>query len=90
MGSTRPLFVFEGGFTQLIDRIRAVAERVARRHELRVRLTHLQFSARTALEGLKHNRLRAGLTSLGILFGVASVIVMVSVASGAVSVCFRP
>ena len=41
------------------------------------------FSVRTALEAVRHNKLRAGLTSLGILFGVASVIVMVSVASGA-------
>lgn len=31
-----PLFVFEGGFTQLIDRIRAVAERVARSHNLEI------------------------------------------------------
>ena len=29
-----PLFVFEGGFTQLTDRIRAVAERVARSYSL--------------------------------------------------------
>jgi len=29
-----PLFVFEGGFTQLTDRIRAVAERVARSYNL--------------------------------------------------------
>ena len=31
-----PLFVFEGGFTQLIDRIRAVAERVARSYDLEI------------------------------------------------------
>ena len=31
-----PLFVFEGGFTQLIDRIRAVAERVARSYTLEI------------------------------------------------------
>ena len=31
-----PLFVFEGGFTQLIDRIRAVAERVARSYNLEI------------------------------------------------------
>ena len=49
----------------------------------RVRLAHVQFSARTALEGLKHNRLRAGLTSLGILFGVASVIAMLAIGKGA-------
>ena len=31
-----PLFVFEGGCTQLIDRIRAVAERVARSYNLEI------------------------------------------------------
>jgi ribosome maturation factor RimP len=31
-----PLFVFEGVFTQLIDRIRAVAERVARSYNLEI------------------------------------------------------
>jgi hypothetical protein len=31
-----PTFVFEGGFTQLIDRIRAVAERVARSYNLEI------------------------------------------------------
>ena len=31
-----PLFVFEGGFTQLSDRIRAVAERVARSYHLEI------------------------------------------------------
>jgi ribosome maturation factor RimP len=31
-----PLFVFEGSFTQLIDRIRAVAERVARSYNLEI------------------------------------------------------
>ena len=31
-----PLFAFEGGFTQLIDRIRAVAERVARSYDLEI------------------------------------------------------
>ncbi len=31
-----PLFVFEGGFTQLIDRIREVAERVARSYNLEI------------------------------------------------------
>lgn len=31
-----PLFVFEGDFTQLIDRIRAVAERVARSYNLEI------------------------------------------------------
>ena len=31
-----PLFVFKGGFTQLIDRIRTVAERVARSYDLEI------------------------------------------------------
>jgi putative ABC transport system permease protein len=41
------------------------------------------FSVRTALEAVGHNRLRAALTSLGILFGVASVIAMLAIGKGA-------
>jgi putative ABC transport system permease protein len=41
------------------------------------------FSLRTALEAVAHNRLRAALTSLGILFGVASVIAMLAIGKGA-------
>ena len=41
------------------------------------------FSSRTALEAVAHNRLRAALTSLGILFGVASVIAMLAIGHGA-------
>ena len=44
---------------------------------------HVAFSARTAAEAVSHNKLRAGLTSLGILFGVASVIAMLAIGSGA-------
>ena len=44
---------------------------------------HLAFGLRTALEAVRHNRLRAGLTSLGILFGVASVIAMLAIGKGA-------
>jgi putative ABC transport system permease protein len=44
---------------------------------------HISFSARTAAEAVAHNKLRAGLTSLGILFGVASVIAMLAIGSGA-------
>src|SRR5438270_13439753 len=44
---------------------------------------HVAFSARTAAEALGHNKLRAGLTSLGILFGVASVIAMLAIGNGA-------
>ena len=45
--------------------------------------SHLAFSGRTAFEAVRHNRLRAGLTSLGILFGVASVIAMLAIGKGA-------
>ncbi len=41
------------------------------------------FSARTAVAAVGHNRLRASLTSLGILFGVASVIAMLAIGKGA-------
>jgi putative ABC transport system permease protein len=41
------------------------------------------FASRTAIEAVAHNRLRAGLTSLGILFGVASVIAMLAIGRGA-------
>ena len=44
---------------------------------------HIAFSARTAAEAVGHNKLRAGLTSLGILFGVASVIAMLAIGNGA-------
>jgi putative ABC transport system permease protein len=41
------------------------------------------FSLRTAIEAVAHNKLRAVLTSLGILFGVASVIAMLAIGKGA-------
>src|ERR1043166_4828110 len=44
---------------------------------------HVAFSTRTAAEAVGHNKLRAGLTSLGILFGVASVIAMLAIGNGA-------
>ena len=50
---------------------------------VQVLLAHVAFSARTAAEAVAHNKLRAGLTSLGILFGVASVIAMLAIGSGA-------
>jgi putative ABC transport system permease protein len=45
--------------------------------------THLVFSGRIAAEAVGHNTLRAGLTALGILFGVASVIAMLAIGNGA-------
>jgi putative ABC transport system permease protein len=44
---------------------------------------HVLFSTRTAAEAVGHNKLRASLTSLGILFGVASVIAMLAIGNGA-------
>ncbi len=41
------------------------------------------FSLRIAIEAVQHNKLRAALTSLGILFGVASVIAMLAIGKGA-------
>jgi len=52
--------------------------------ELRAQIiAHVVFSMRTAVEAVIHNKLRAGLTSLGILFGVASVIAMLAIGKGA-------
>src|SRR5215208_7327228 len=45
--------------------------------------TGVAFSVSTAAEAVAHNKLRAGLTSLGILFGVASVIAMLAIGNGA-------
>jgi putative ABC transport system permease protein len=53
------------------------------REATRALVTHVAFSVRTGLDALAHNKLRAGLTSLGILFGVASVIAMLAVGKGA-------
>src|SRR3569832_1186099 len=50
---------------------------------LRAMLAHLLFSGRTAAEAVAHNKLRASLTSRGILFGVASVIAMLAIGNGA-------
>src|SRR5215216_1838428 len=50
---------------------------------LRALVAHVIFSSRTAAEAVGHNKLRAGLTSLGILFGVASVIAMLAIGNGA-------
>ena len=56
----------------------------ARIQELRgAFIAHVAFSLRTALEAVRHNKLRASLTSLGILFGVASVIAMLAIGRGA-------
>lgn len=44
---------------------------------------HVLSGLRSAVEAVRHNRLRAALTSLGILFGVASVIAMLAIGKGA-------
>jgi putative ABC transport system permease protein len=44
---------------------------------------HIVFSGAIAAEAVVHNKLRASLTSLGILFGVASVIAMLAIGNGA-------
>jgi putative ABC transport system permease protein len=46
-------------------------------------VTHVLFSLGNAVEAVQHNKLRASLTSLGILFGVASVIAMLAIGKGA-------
>ena len=46
-------------------------------------IAHVVFSLQTAVEAVGHNKMRAGLTSLGILFGVASVIAMLAIGRGA-------
>lgn len=46
-------------------------------------IAHVAFSMRIALVAVGHNKLRAALTSLGILFGVASVIAMLAIGKGA-------
>ena len=52
--------------------------------KLRIELaSQLAFTLRTALQAVAHNKLRAALTSLGILFGVASVIAMLAIGNGA-------
>ncbi len=62
------------------DRLPAEA---SMRSRVLTRLAHLLFSGRTAAEAVAHNKLRASLTSLGILFGVASVIAMLAIGNGA-------
>jgi putative ABC transport system permease protein len=56
------------------------SQRISRAAEL---IRHGVFSAGVALEAVSHNTLRASLTSLGILFGVASVIAMLAIGKGA-------
>ena len=61
--------------------MRWAREAIAR---LRGRISaRIGFNVRTAVEAVRHNKLRAGLTSLGILFGVASVIAMLAIGKGA-------
>src|SRR5689334_13361321 len=53
------------------------------RARLRALMAHIVFSSGIAAEAVAHNKLRASLTSLGILFGVASVIAMLAIGNGA-------
>src|SRR4051795_2018006 len=53
------------------------------RARLRALAAHILFSGGIAAEAVAHNKLRASLTSLGILFGVASVIAMLAIGNGA-------
>ena len=72
--------------TEIVTNVRAsdALEGVASRSSRWQSLTaHIAFSVRTAIEAVSHNKLRAGLTSLGILFGVASVIAMLAIGNGA-------
>jgi putative ABC transport system permease protein len=55
----------------------------ARLNRVRALGAHILFSSGIAAEAVGHNKLRAGLTSLGILFGVASVIAMLAIGNGA-------
>src|SRR5215203_3217578 len=50
---------------------------------IRALVAHVIFSSGIAAEAVVHNKLRASLTSLGILFGVASVIAMLAIGNGA-------
>src|SRR5215218_1016357 len=50
---------------------------------IRALVAHVIFSSGIAAEAVSHNTLRASLTSLGILFGVASVIAMLAIGRGA-------
>src|SRR5438067_392294 len=58
-------------------------EALALARRVRQIVLHGAFSTRIGLEAVSHNTLRAGLTSLGILFGVASVIAMLAIGAGA-------
>jgi putative ABC transport system permease protein len=53
------------------------------RARIRALIAHVVFSSGIAAEAVVHNKLRASLTSLGILFGVASVIAMLAIGNGA-------
>jgi putative ABC transport system permease protein len=65
------------GSVSLQARLRALQAR------LRALIAHVTFSSGIAAEAVVHNKLRASLTSLGILFGVASVIAMLAIGNGA-------
>ena len=46
-------------------------------------LEKLSYNFLIAIESIRYNRLRSFLTSLGIIFGVASVIAMLAIGRGA-------
>ena len=50
----------------------------------------LQWMVRTALHGLSRNIMRAALTTLGIVIGVAAVIAMMEIGSGSSSAIQKP
>jgi putative ABC transport system permease protein len=60
-----------------------IAPDAAPASRLRALAAHIVFSSGIAAEAVVHNKLRASLTSLGILFGVASVIAMLAIGNGA-------
>ena len=63
--------------------VEPVAAPPSLRARARALASHILFSSGIAAEAVGHNKLRAGLTSLGILFGVASVIAMLAIGNGA-------
>ena len=55
----------------------------ARARDFKAELARALLALQVAIDGVGHNKLRAALTSLGILFGTASVIAMLAIGRGA-------